>query len=123
MTMKALLMIMACLPTAALADIECTIIRQCGGGTCEAFAGGPMLLQDAGEGAWQVSLGGQTYQGYLAADVPEGGEIAIMIPPQAGMSGLVSVFPAGEMAFTAHALGNGEVIAITGAGTCSGVGG
>lgn len=121
--MKALIALTAFLPTAAMADMDCTIVRQCGGGTCEDFAGGPMLLRDVGSGVWDVSLGGQTYQGYLAADVPEGGEIAIMIPPQAGMSGLVSVFPAGEAAFTAHALGNGEVIAITGAGTCSEVGG
>ncbi|WP_431299944.1 hypothetical protein [Tabrizicola sp. BL-A-41-H6] len=121
--MKALIALTAFLPTAALADIECTLARQCGGGTCETFTGGPMLLHDAGDGAWQVSLGGQTYQGYLSADVAEGGEIAITIPPQAGMSGFVSVFPAGEVAFTAHALGDGEVIAITGAGTCSGVGG
>ena len=51
-----------------------------------------------------------------------GGEVSIVLPPQNGMSGLVSIFPSGEFLFTAHAYGQGAV-AITGSGNCTGEGG
>lgn len=118
--MKRLFAIIALLPTPALADLECSVARQCGGGTCEAYAGGPFLIEEAGD-AIRVSADGQVWEGYITTglDVPE---ISIVLPPQNGMSGLISVFPSGEFLFTAHAMGD-TAVAITGEGTCQGLGG
>lgn len=118
--MKRLLTILALLPTPALANIECTVTRQCGGGACEPYAGGPFLIEEVGD-AIRVSADGQVWDGYITTglDVPE---ISIVLPPQNGMSGLISVFPSGEFLFTAHAMGD-MAVAISGEGTCQGLGG
>ena len=113
------LALVALLPAPALAGFECTVTRQCGGGTCEAYAGGPFVLEEAGD-IWKVSTGGQTWDGYVTTTADTGGELSIVIPPQNGMSGLVTVFPAGEFLFTAHAIGP---VAITGEGACVATGG
>ena len=106
-------------PAPALAaSFDCTIARQCGGGTCEPYGGGPLVLEEAGD-LWQVSTGGQSWQGYASAAPEQGGELSIVIPPQNGVSGLISVYPSGEVSFTVHAFGEGA-IAITGSGTCAG---
>ena len=106
------------LPTPALANLDCTLAQQCGGGTCEPFTGGPMLLKEAGD-VWQISLDGQQWDGYTANTPDPDAEISIVIPPQGGISGLISVLPTGEVAFTVHAAGDQGLVAITGSGTCS----
>lgn len=110
------LLIVALAPTAALANFQCTVDRQCGGGACEPFDGGPFLIEDMGD-LVRVSMGDTVWEGYLSATVEDGGEISIVLPPQGGMSGLISILPSGGFLFTAHAEGDGPV-AITGTGTC-----
>jgi hypothetical protein len=121
MMMKRLFALLALIPAPALANFECSVAQQCGGGTCEPFGGGPFLIEEAGD-AWKVSVDGQTWEGHLAAPVVPDGELAIVLPPQAGMSGLISIFPSGEFLFTAHAY-SGQAVAITGSGTCMTEGG
>jgi hypothetical protein len=119
--MKHLALLAVLIPAPALAAFDCTIQQQCGGGTCEPFTGGGMLLKEVGD-VWQVSLDGQMWEGYSASTLTDGGEVSIVIPPQNGISGLISVYPTGEVSFTVHAYGKGAV-AITGSGTCAGEGG
>jgi hypothetical protein len=113
--MKRFLYALALLPTPALANFECTILQQCGGGVCEPFTGGPMTITQAGD-LWQVSMAGQTWEG-PGTTREDAGEFAIYLPPQNGMSGLISIYPSGEVSFTAHAYGD-MAVAITGSGTC-----
>ncbi len=118
----ALILSLVLLPAPALsASFDCTIQQQCGGGTCEPFAGGPMVVREMGD-LWQVEIGGTIYEGYATTTMDTGGEVSIVLPPQQGMSGLVSIYPSGEVSFTAHAYGDGPV-AITGSGNCAGEGG
>jgi hypothetical protein len=119
--MRSILLAFALLPTPALAGFDCTILRQCGGGTCEPFTGGNMLVEETGD-VWSITMDGQRWEGYSASTLTEGGEVAVVVPPQNGMSGLISVYPSGEILFSVHANGSGA-IAITGSGNCSGVGG
>lgn len=109
-------------PVPALANFECTVIRQCGGGACEPFQGGPLLLEETGD-VWLVTLGEFQWQGYATTTVDNGGLVSIVIPPLEGVSGLVSVYPDGTMAATFHSPHPEEVISITGTGNCQGVGG
>ena len=102
----------------ALANFTCVVERQCGGGACEAFSGGPLTLREAA-GAWQVGLGGAEWEAYPVTEIAPGGEINLVIPPQDGMSGLITVTPAGALAFTAHAGSEDGLVAITGEGTCT----
>ena len=118
---RAVLVLLGLIPAPAFAGYECIATQQCGGGTCEAYAGGPFLIEEAGD-FWQVSTDGQSWDGYLTTTMDAGGEVSIVLPPQNGMSGLVSIFPSGEFLFTAHAYGQGAV-AITGSGNCTGEGG
>ena len=124
MTMRLVLpVLLALAPVPALASgLTCTITTQCGGGTCEPYPGGPFLIEDMGDSLWRISADGQTWDGYSSTTLDTGGEISIVLPPQQGMSGLVTVYPSGEISFTAHAYGEGPV-AITGSGTCAGTGG
>jgi hypothetical protein len=119
--MKRFLAILALLPTPALADMTCTFERQCGGGTCEPFSGGPMVLHAEGD-AWQISLDGSVWAGQELTSVAGSEELHIVVPPQDGMAGLISVYPTGEVSFTAHAFFE-TALAITGAGTCMTEGG
>ena len=119
--MKRLLALITLLPTPALANFDCSIERQCGGGACEAFAGGPMTVRELGD-SWQVEIAGTIYEGYETTTMETGGEVSIVLPPQQGISGLVSIYPSGEVSFTVHAYSEGAV-AITGSGNCSGEGG
>ena len=119
--MKTLAFALLLLPTAALADFDCAIAQQCGGGACEPFGGGPMVVREVGD-TWQVEIDGTVYEGYSTTTMDTGGEVSIVIPTQQGMSGLVSIYPTGEVSFTAHAY-SGQAIAITGSGNCAGVGG
>lgn len=115
----AALALLALLPTQALAGFECTVDRQCGGGTCEPFAGGPFLIDQAGD-IWEVKSGDQTWQAFDAGDIDDTGELVLIMPPQAGMSGMISIFPEGQFLFTAHAAGP---VAISGEGACTATGG
>jgi hypothetical protein len=114
------IMTLASAPAQA-ASFDCTILQQCGGGTCEAFDGGTMLVRQAGD-VWQVSLAGQAWEGYSTTTTEAGGEVSIVLPPQNGISGLISIYPTGEVSFTVHAYGD-AAIAITGSGNCAGEGG
>lgn len=111
----------ALIPSAALAGFERSIDRQCGGGTCEPFAGDPFLIRETGE-ARQISRQGQAWEGCQTSTIDPGGEVSIVIPPQNGVSGPVSIFPGGEILFTAHAPGD-SAVAITGSGNCMADGG
>jgi hypothetical protein len=119
---RAYLFALALLPTPALAGFDCTLVQQCGGGTCEAFTGGPMVLTETGD-VWQIALDGQQWQGYATATLEAGGEVSIVIPPQGGISGLISITPTGEAAFTVHATSDNTLVVITGSDSCGGVGG
>lgn len=114
-------LLLALVPAPALANFDCTIAQQCGGGACEPFTAGPMTVVEAGD-VWQIQIGDITYEGYSTTTMDAGGEVSIVVPPQQGMSGLVSIYPSGEVSFTAHAY-SGGAIAITGTGTCAGAGG
>jgi hypothetical protein len=116
-----LLALMALSPLPAFAGFECAITRQCGGGTCEPFDGGPFLIEEAGD-VWRIDWEGQAWEGYSTTTIEDGGEVSIVIPPQNGVSGLISIYPSGEISFTAHAYGDGAV-AITGSGNCMTEGG
>jgi hypothetical protein len=112
-------LLFALLPAPALAGFECTVERQCGGGTCEAYSGGPFLIEPAGD-IWEVKSGDQTWQAFDAGHIDDTGELVLVMPPQAGMSAMVSVFPDGKFLFTAHAAGP---VAISGEGACVATGG
>ncbi|MDX5351344.1 MAG: hypothetical protein LPJ95_11695 [Paracoccaceae bacterium] len=118
--MKRLLLTLAILPTPALANFECTAERQCGGGVCEPYPGGPFLVEETGETV-RVLADGQTWEGYVTND-GSSDELSIVLPPQNGMSGLITIFPDGAFLFTAHAQGD-MAVAITGEGTCVATGG
>lgn len=120
--MKLAALALCALSGPAFADFQCTIERQCGGGTCEAFDGGPLSLQQSGD-SWFVALGGTQWQAFAAATIEVGGEVSLVIPPQDGMSGLVTVLPDGKVAFTAHAGAESGLVAITGEGQCTSEGG
>ncbi|RYI23486.1 MAG: hypothetical protein EON48_07725 [Acetobacteraceae bacterium] len=114
-----LLALLALLPTQAFADFDCTVDRQCGGGTCEAFTAGSFAITQSGD-TWNVKLGEQSWQAFDAGHIDDTGELVLVMPPQAGMSGMVSIFPDGKFLFTAHAAGP---VAISGEGACVASGG
>ena len=117
----ALLTLLVLLPVPALAGFECTADRQCGGGTCEPYPGGPFLIEQTGD-TWAVKSGEQVWKAFDAGHIDDSGELVLVMPPQGGMSGMISIFPEGQFLFTAHAYGEGAV-AITGSGTCAADGG
>lgn len=107
------------MPLPAFAGFECTIDRQCGGGTCEPFAGGPFVIEQTGD-TWEVKSGDQAWQAFGAGSIDDTGELVLVMPPQSGMSGMISIFPEGQFLFTAHAAGP---VAISGEGACVATGG
>ncbi|MFM7336348.1 MAG: hypothetical protein ACKO1H_18405 [Tabrizicola sp.] len=111
--------LLALLPTQVLAGFECTVDRQCGGGTCEPYAGGPFAIEQSGD-IWSVATDGQSWQAFDAGYIEDTGELVLIMPPQVGMSGMISIFPDGKFLFTAHAAGP---VAITGEGNCTATGG
>ena len=120
--MKAALFgLIALIPVPAFAGYECTMVDQCGGGTCEPYGGGPILIEELGVG-WRVTADGDQWEGYLTTTVDLQGAVSLVLPPQDGMSGLISIYPNGEMTFTAHAYGV-SAISITGTGNCKTEGG
>ena len=115
----AALALLALIPAPALAGFECVIARQCGGGTCEPDPGGSFVLEQTGD-TWQVTSGDQSWQAFDAGRIDDNGELVLVMPPQGGMAGMISIFPAGEFLFTAHAAGP---VAISGEGSCIATGG
>lgn len=115
----AALALVALMPTAALAGFDCTVDRQCGGGTCEPFQGGPFAIEPTGD-TWEVKLGEQVWQAFDAGHIEDTGELVLVMPPQAGMSGMISIFADRKFLFTAHAAGP---VAISGEGACTATGG
>ncbi len=106
-------------PLPAFAGFECKVDRQCGGGTCEAYAGGPFVIEQTGDN-WSISADGQSWQAFDAGHIDNTGELVLVMPPQAGMSGMISIFPQGQFIFTADAAGP---VAISGEGACVATGG
>lgn len=117
--MKTALAFLALFSTPALAGFDCAVNRQCGGGTCEPFTGGAFAIEQTGD-TWTVTLGEQVWQAFDAGHIDDTGELVLVMPPQAGMSGMISVFPDGQFLFTAHAAGP---VAISGEGSCVATGG
>lgn len=115
----AALALLALLPAPALAGFECKVDRQCGGGTCEPYAGGPFVIEQTGD-TWSVTADAQGWQAFDAGFIDDSGELVLVMPPQGGMSGMISIFPEGQFLFTAHAAGP---VSITGEGTCVATGG
>lgn len=113
------LALLTLMPLPAFAGFECTVDRQCGGGTCEPFAGGPFVIEQTAD-TWSVTLGEQAWQAFDAGHIEDTGELVLVMPPQAGMSGMISIFPDGKFLFTAHAAGP---VAISGEGACTATGG
>lgn len=107
------------IPAQASAGFGCTVDRQCGGGTCEAYPGGPFLIEPSGD-FWTVNSDGQSWQAFDAGFIEDTGELVLVMPPQAGMSGMISIFPDGNFIFTAHAAGP---VSISGEGACVATGG
>ena len=48
----AVLAVLALLPVPAFAGFECKADRQCGGGTCEPYPGGPFVIEQTGD-TWE----------------------------------------------------------------------
>jgi hypothetical protein len=117
--MKRAVFVLALFPVPAFAGFDCSVDRQCGGGTCEAYVGGPFQIEQIGN-TWEVKSGDQAWQAFDAGHIDDGGDLVLVMPPQAGMSGMISVFPDGTFLFTAHAAGP---VAISGEGTCVATGG
>ncbi len=102
--MKTLAFALLLLPTAALADFDCHRPLWRRG------------LRPLG-GPWSSARSANLARDRWPIHHHDGGRL-----PQQGMSGLVSIYPTGEVSFTAHAY-SGQAIAITGSGNCAGVGG
>lgn len=105
----------------ALAAFDCNVFQTCNAGDCKPFEDGAMLIEAAGD-VWKVSIAGETYEGYESTTMDAGGEVSIILPPQGPLSGLVSVYPTGELLFTVHVPGD-PVMAIVAYGNCAGEGG
>lgn len=114
----AALAILSLLPAPAMAGFQCTVDRQCGGGTCEAYAGGPFVIAETGD-TWSITADGQSWRAFDAGFIDDTGERVLVMPPQAGMS-MISIFPEGQFLFTAHAT---RPVAISGEGACVATGG
>jgi len=56
----------------------------------------PVLIEQTGD-TWEVTADGQVWQGFDAGKLDENGEFVIVMPPQGGMTGMISIFPAGEV--------------------------
>lgn len=105
----------------ALADFDCNVFQTCNAGDCMPFEDGAMQLHEEGD-LWSVSIKGEYYDGYSATTLDAGGEVSIVLPPQGPLSGLISVYPNGDLLFTAHVPGEPSM-AIVAYGLCSGEGG
>ena len=113
------LLVLAASP--ALAAFDCNVFQTCNAGDCAPFEDGAMLVKETGD-LWTVSIMGETYEGYETTTMEAGGEVSIVLPPQGPLSGLVSIYPNGDLLFTAHVPGEPSM-AIVAYGLCAGDGG
>lgn len=116
---RTVLALMVLFPAPVFAGYECTATQQCGGGTCEPYSGGPFVIEQTGD-TWAVKSGEQVWQAFDAGHIDDSSQLVLVMPPQGGMSGMISIFPEGQFLFTAHAAGP---VAITGDGACVATGG
>jgi hypothetical protein len=123
--MRVFLAALALLPTPALAAYDCVLVEECTASGCEAFAGGQVLIRQQGEG-WVITMEDTQLVGTSALAPDTGafaeGVVSILIPPQEDMTGLISIYPTGEMFLTAHVTAL-QAGAVTFSGTCAGEGG
>ena len=78
-----------------------------------------VVIEQTGD-TWSVKSGEQVWQAFDAGHIDDSGELVLVMPPQGGMSGMISIFPEGQFLFTAHAAGP---VAISGEGACVATGG
>ena len=121
--MKSLLIgLVTLLPSAALADFECFVERQCGGGQCAPWSGESLLIKAAGD-VWQVDVQGTVFIGYDTSTVASG-EVNIVVPTVAGTSGLISIMPSGASVMTFHSISdNLNLMAVSAFANCVATGG
>lgn len=120
--MKTALIVLASLSASpALAAFDCMILQQCSGGACEPYEDA-LLVKETGD-MWTVSVAGETYEGYETTTMDAGGALSVVLPPQGDLSGLVSIYPTGELLFTVHVPADPMAIEITAYGNCAGDGG
>jgi hypothetical protein len=105
----------------ALAAYDCMILQQCSGGACESYEDA-LLVKQVGD-MWTVSVAGETYEGYETTTMDAGGALSVVLPPQGALSGLVSIYPTGELLFTVHVPADPMAVEITAYGNCAGDGG
>ena len=120
--MKTVFFLIAALSASpALAAFDCNVFQTCNAGDCQPFEDGAMLIKQSGD-VWTVSIMGETYEGYETTTMDAGGELSVVLPPQGPLSGLVSVYPNGDLLFTVHVPGEPSM-AIVAYGLCAGEGG
>ena len=122
----------ALLPTAALAAFDCTLQTMCVMATCEPVGDIPVLVKPEGD-LWTLTFPDTPpLTGPAIAGGAEGNSVTIAFPPQAfgldSLSGLLDIFPSGQLVFTAHSTSTGGVMEMTGlpvsyTGLCAGEGG
>ena len=105
----------------ALAPFDCMINQRCSGGACESYEDA-LLVKESGD-LWTVSVAGETYEGYETTTMDQGGTLSVVLPPQGALSGLVSIYPTGELLFTVHVPADPMAVEITSYGNCAGDGG
>jgi hypothetical protein len=105
----------------ALAAFDCMLTQQCSGGACESYEDA-LLVKESGD-LWTVSVAGETYEGYETTTMDQGGALSVVLPPQGALSGLVNIYPTGELLFTVHVPADPMAVEITSYGNCAGDGG
>jgi hypothetical protein len=134
MTMRALLLALALLPTPALAGFDCVLQTVCIMATCEPAGDIPVLVKQDGDN-WTITFPeAAPLTGIPLAGSAEANSITIALPPQDAfefdrLSGLIDIFPSGTIVMTAHSHNTGSVMdGMTGltasyTGLCAGEGG
>jgi len=104
--MRSLIAALALLPTPSFAAFDCILVEECIDAVCEPFVGGPLQIEEQSDG-WVIIMEDSQYVGYSAWDLDTdtfaAGVVTILIPRQDDMTGLISIYPTGELTFTVHA--------------------
>jgi hypothetical protein len=99
MMMKAAVVGLLALPAPAFAAFDCIVFQRCTGLGCEQYEGS-ILVEQTGE-MWTVSGPWETHEGYeTMLDQVDG--VSIVLPAQGGISGLLSIYPKGDLVLTIH---------------------
>jgi hypothetical protein len=133
MTMRALLLAVALAPTPALAAYDCTLQMYCTMLTCEPLDSPQVLVKAEGD-VWTLTFPDTPpFTGTAIAGGEDSNRITIAFPPQPGPSfdeitGLLDIFPTGQLVLTTHTTSGGGVMDMTGLpttynGLCAGEGG